>query len=117
MNTVRKTIDRLSRARGPNPGKSIRVLIGLLATLWEEVTGLEPTASSEETYRTAFESFALAAAVAFLPTELWFAERKYLLKPGEKNKFINGTIDSAVLQAIREMRATGSSRRGRPPRG
>jgi hypothetical protein len=114
---VHGTIERMSQTRGATKGKSIHVLISQLATLWKEETGIEPTASSEETYRTEFESFALAVTTAFLPSEQWFEERKYLRRPADKNKFVSGKIDSVVLQAIREIRKTGHSVRGRPQRG
>ena len=114
---VHETIDRMSQTRGAAKGKSIGVLVSQLATLWKEQTGVEPTASSEKTYRTQFESFALAVTTAFLPSEQWFEERKYLRGPGELHKFASGKIDSAVLQAIREIRKTGRSVRGRPQRG
>jgi hypothetical protein len=114
---VHGTIERMSQTRGATKGKSIHVLISQLATLWKEETGIEPTASSEETYRTEFESFALAVTTAFLPSEQWFEERKYLRRPGDKNKFVSGKIDRVVLQAIREIRKTGRSVRGRPRRG
>jgi hypothetical protein len=114
---LQRTIDRLSNANGPSRAKSVPVLIAQLATLWKQETGLEPTPSGERSYRTDFENFALAVATAFLPTEEWCKERKYLRAPGHRNKFAPGRIDASVLQAVREIRKTGSSRPGRPPRG
>jgi hypothetical protein len=115
--TLHGTIDRMSQIRGADKGKSVGVLISQLATLWKEETGVEPTASSEETYRTEFESFAIAVTTAFLPTEQWLQEHEYLLAPGERTKFVRGAINPAVLQAIRNIRKTGRSVRGRPQRG
>ena len=114
---LQRTIDRLSRARGPTESKSIRVLVSQLGVLWNRETGRQPTASSDEFYRTKFESFALAVTAAFLPTEQWFEVRKHLPAPGSINKFAAGKVAPAVLQAVRETRETGSSHPGRPPRG
>jgi hypothetical protein len=117
--TVRQTINRLSQASGPKAGKSVRILISQLAALWQEETEIEPTASSNEAYRNEFEKFALEVTAAFSPNNAWLEAREYLRSPIEKRKSVSRGKDhnSAVLQAIRELRKTGSSRRGRPPRG
>jgi hypothetical protein len=116
---LRETIDRLSSVSGPNKGRSIRILISQLAAIWKEETEIEPTASSEEVYRTAFEKFVLAAAAAFWPDKAWQEAREYLRTSGKKGKSATRreVPISAVLQAIREIRETGNSRRGQPPRG
>jgi hypothetical protein len=116
---LRQTINRLSQASGPNQSKSLRILISQLAALWKDETEIEPTASSDEAYRTLFEKFALAVAAAFWPNKVWFEAREYLRTSSEKGKLAipRKDLSSAVLQAIREIRKTGSSRRGRPPRG
>jgi len=116
---LRQTINRLSQASGPNQGKSLRILISQLAALWKDETEIEPTASSDEAYRTLFEKFALAVAAAFWPNKVWIEAREYLRTSSEKGKSAirRKDLSSAVLQAIREIRKTGSSRRGRPPRG
>jgi len=116
--TVRQTINRLSRASGPNKSKSIRMLINHLAAVWKDDTGMEPTASGSETYRNKFEKFALEVTAAFWPNKSWFEAREYLRTTSENGKSATHRKDSAaVLQAIREMRKTRTSRRGRPPRG
>ena len=116
--TVRQTINRLSQTNGPNKGKSVPVLISQLAVLWKDDTGMEPTASGSEAYRNEFEGFALEVKAAFWPNESWFEAREYLRTTSEKGGSATHRKDSAaVLRAIREMRKTGTSRRGRPPRG
>jgi hypothetical protein len=119
IKVLRQTINRLSRASGPNKSKSVRILIHQLAAHWKKETEIEPTASSDEAYRTDFEKFAVAATDAFWPSKAWFEAREYLRSPIEKGKSANSRKDhsAAVLQAIRELRKTGSSRRGRPRRG
>jgi hypothetical protein len=109
----------LSQASGPNQGKSLRILISQLAALWKVETEIEPTASSDEAYRTLFEKFALAVTAAFWPNKAWIEAREYLRASSERGKSAirRKDLSSAVLQAIREIRKTGSSRRGRPPRG
>ena len=116
---LRQAINRLSLASGPNKGKSVRILISQLAALWKEEAEIEPTASSDEAYRTEFEKFALAVTAAFWPNKAWLEAREYLRSSSEKGKSATRRKDhsSAVLQAIREIRKTGSSRRGQPPRG
>jgi hypothetical protein len=116
--TMRRTINRLSRASGPNKSKSIRMLINQLAAVWKDDTGMEATASGSEAYRNKFERFALEVTAAFWPNKSWFEAREYLRTPSENGKSATHRKDNpAVLQAIREMRKTGTSRRGRPPRG
>jgi hypothetical protein len=116
---VRRTINRLSQASGPNKGKSVRILISQLAALWQHETEIEPTASSDEAYRTKFEKFALDVTAAFWPNNAWLEAHDYLRIPSEKAKSSSaGRYSRAkVLQAVRELRKTGSSRRGRPSRG
>ena len=114
---LRQTINRLSLASGPNKGNSVRILISQLAALWKEEAEIEPTASGDEAYRTAFEKFALAVTAAFWPNKAWLEAREYLRTSSEKGATRRKDHSSAVLQAIREIRKTGSSRQGRPPRG
>jgi hypothetical protein len=115
---LRQTIDRLSSVSGANKSRSIRILISQLAAIWKEEAELVPTASSDETYRTEFEKFAIAAATAFWPDQAWQEAHKYLRTSDKNGKSPYRKVPvPAVLRAIREIRRTGNSRRGRPPRG